>query len=253
MGGVDEAAGAGSPAGAQPADIAGRIQDALLGRAVTAQQVRDHIAGAIAHGFDAVVLPGCWVALGRETIAAAYDEEPAGARTGRLGLGSILDFPYGAAGTATRVAGARAVVQAGADQIDATVNIGLLLSGRYAEFAADLRAVVEAAAPVPVKFMLELPLLDAGQRARVVAAAVEAGAAYVKNASRGAVGIADAATIAYLRSNVPESVGVKASGGIRTMQQVRELLAAGADLIGTSSGVAIVTGQRAAPGTLYSY
>jgi deoxyribose-phosphate aldolase len=136
------------------------------------------------------------------------------------------------------------MAESGADQIDATVDVGLVLSGRHADFSADLRAVVAAAAPVPVKFMLELPLLDDSQRDFVVDVAVEAGAAYVKNASRGAVGIADAATIAYLRRRVPSTVGVKASGGIRTAQQVRELLAAGADLVGTSAGVAIVTGGR---------
>src|SRR5690606_24391592 len=104
----------------------------------------------------------------------------------------------GSSGLAARVAGAAAMAEGGADQIDATIDVGLVLSGRRAEFSADLRAVVAAAAPVPVKFMLELPLLDDSQRDFVVDAAVDAGAAYVKNASRGAVGIADAATIAYL-------------------------------------------------------
>ena len=168
-------------------------------------------------------------------------------------LGATVDFPYGSATTAGRVAEAAALVEAGVDEIDATVTVGLLLSGRTAEFSADLQAVVAAADPVGVKFMLELPLLDRRQRQIAVIAAVEAGARYVKNASRGAVGIADASTIAFLRQMVPPTVGVKASGGIKTVNQVRELLAAGADLIGTSSGVAIVTGKGSPSGSLYSY
>ncbi len=224
------------------AQLAGYIQDTLIGQAITAERVRAQAAGAVRHHFNAVIVPGSWVPLARGLLAGS------GVR-----LGSILDFPYGSSTTAARVAGAAALVAAGVDEIDSTVNIGFLLSGRNAEFAADLSAVVQAAAPVGVKFMLELPLLDARQRQQAVDAAVGSGAAFVKNASRGRVGIADPASIAYLRRSVPPSVGVKASGGIKTIEQVRELLAAGADLIGTSSGVAIVTGQRTSSGSLYSY
>jgi deoxyribose-phosphate aldolase len=155
--------------------------------------------------------------------------------------------------TAGRAAEVRALVDAGVDELDATVNIGYLLSHRLPEFREDISALVRAASPIGVKVMLELPLLTAAQRIRVVEAAADAGVAFVKNASRGAVGIADPGTIAWLRRNVPASIGVKASGGIKTIEQVRLLLAAGADLIGTSSGVSIVGGQAAAKGSLYSY
>ncbi len=228
-----------------PAALASRIQNTLIGQAVTADQVAAQVAGAVRYGFDAITVPGVWVAYARHLLAQAGADA--------IGLGALLDFPYGSSGLAARVAGAAAMAEGGADQIDATIDVGLVLSGRRAEFSADLRAVVAAAAPVPVKFMLELPLLDDSQRDFVVDAAVDAGAAYVKNASRGAVGIADAATIAYLRRRVPQAVGVKASGGIRTAQQVRELLAAGADLVGTSAGVAIVTGGRAKDDSLDRY
>jgi deoxyribose-phosphate aldolase len=235
--------GAVTEAAAEPSvRLAARIQDTLIGQGITARRVEEHVAAAVRYGFNAVIVPGCWVGLARGLLTGS-----------QVRIGSILDFPYGSATTAERVAGAAALLQAGVDEIDSTVNIGYLLSGRRTEFAADLAAVVRAAAPVPVKFMLELPLLDSAQRDVAVAAAVDAGAAYVKNASRGAVGIADPASIGYLRRSVPESVGVKASGGIKTVEQVRELLAAGADLIGTSSGVAIVTGRRGPAGSLYSY
>ncbi len=231
--------------GDDPVSLAACIQNTLVGQAVTASQVAAHVASALQYGFDAVTVPGSWVMYARSLLVQAG---PDAAR-----LGAILDFPYGSSSTAERVAGAAAMAAAGADQIDSTVNVGLVLSGRRADFAADLAAIVQAAAPLPVKFMLELPLLDAAQRDFVVDTAVEAGAAYVKNASRGAVGIADAATIAYLRRRVPATVRVKASGGIRTAQQVRELLAAGADLVGTSAGVAIVTGGRAKDDSLDRY
>ena len=162
------------------------------------------------------------------------------ARSARIG--SIVDYPNGSAITAVRVAEVKALVDAGVDELDATVNVGYLLSSRSQEFAADVAAVVAAAEPVGVKLMLELPLLNARQREHAVKAAIDAGAAFVSIASSGSVGIADPATIAYLRKSVPASIGVKASGGVKTVEQVRALLAAGADLIGTSAGIHIVTG-----------
>src|SRR4029077_6374088 len=92
----------------------------------------------------------------------------------------------------------------------------------------------------PVKIMLELPLLNAQQKQRAVALSIEAGVAYLKNASGGAGGGAKAEQIAFLRRLAPPRVRVKASGGIKTAQQVRELVAAGADLVGTSSGAQIM-------------
>lgn len=233
------------PDGNGPERLAARIQNTLVGQAVTAEQIAAHVADALRYGFDAVTVPGSWVDYARTLLAQAGPNA--------IGLGAILDFPYGSSSTAARVSGAAAARGFGADQIDSTVNAGLVLSGRRADFAADLRAIVQAAAPIPVKFMLELPLLDQAQRDFAVDTAVEAGAAYVKNASRGAVGIADVATIVYLRRRVPDTVGVKASGGIRTAQQVRDLLAAGADLVGTSAGVAIITGGRAKDDSLDRY
>jgi deoxyribose-phosphate aldolase len=225
-----------------PSELARYIQHMLVGQAITESVVRRHVDDAVRLGFNAIVVPGVWAPLARHLL-----------RGSTVRLGGTIDFPYGSSTTAARVAEAGALVDAGIDEIDSTVTVGLLLSGRAPEFIADLKAVVAAAAPVGVKFMLELPLLDRRQREIAVTAAVEAGAAYVKNASRGAVGIADPSTIAYLRQMVPASVGVKASGGIKTVGQVRELLAAGADLVGTSAGVAIVTGKGSPSGSLYSY
>ncbi len=222
--------------------LAGRIQHTLIGQAITERQVRRHVQETLTHGFDAVVVPPCWVWAARNELRGTAAR-----------IGSIVDFPNGSSLTGARVAEVKALVEAGVDELDATVNVGYLLSGRVREFAADLAAVVGAAEPVGVKLMLELPLLDARQREQAVQAAIDAGAAFVSIASRGAVGIADPATIAYLRRSVPASMGVKASGGVKTVEQVRALLSSGADLIGTSAGISIVTGTGAVRGSLYSY
>jgi deoxyribose-phosphate aldolase len=231
------------PAELLPAEqLSGRIQHTLIGQAITEREVRAHVQEALEHGFDAAFVPPCWVWAARDELRGTVAR-----------IGSIVDYPNGSATTSTRVAEVQALVDAGVDELDATVNVGYLLSGRVREFGADLAAVVAAAEPVGVKLMLELPLLDARQRERAVSAAIDAGAAFVTIASRGSVGIADPATIAYLRRSVPPSMGVKASGGVKTVEQVRALLTAGADLIGTSAGIHIVTGTGAVRGSLYSY
>jgi deoxyribose-phosphate aldolase len=123
-------------------------------------------------------------------------------------------------------------------------NVGFLLSGMEKEYADDIRGVVEAAQGCPVKIMLELPLLNTAQRQRAIELSIEAGVSYLKNASGGAVGVATPEDIRFLRRSAPAHVRVKASGGIKTEQQVRELLAAGADLVGTSAAVAIIKQAR---------
>src|SRR5260370_39508745 len=82
-------------------------------------------------------------------------------------------------------------------------NVGFLLSGMEKAYLDDIRGVVQAAGNVPVKIMLELPLLNPGQRDRAVALSIEAGVAYLKNASGGAVGVATPEDIRYLRRGAP--------------------------------------------------
>lgn len=152
---------------------------------------------------------------------------------------------------------ARNLVADGVEEIDLMPNVGFLLSGMEQEYFEDIRGVVGAAGDVPVKIMLELPLLSPGQRDRAIALSIEAGVRYLKNASGGAVGIATPDEIRFLRRVAPPGVGVKASGGIKTARQVRDLIEAGADLVGTSSGAKIMREvlprQRSATGSKDSY
>lgn len=214
------------------AELAACIQSTIIRADVTAEQVTAHCRDCLELGFDAAMVPGIWVA---ETARLL--------RGSRVKVASCIDFPLGIATTAGRAAEAQALVAAGARELDIMIQLGYLKSGMFAEFAADLRAVVEAARPARVKVMLELPLLDPALRERAVALAVAAGVHWLKNASGGAVGVATPEDIRFLRERAPVGVGVKASGGIKTREQVMALLAAGAELVGTSSGVQIVSGR----------
>lgn len=218
-----------------PADVAGRIQHTLIRIDATRDEVERHCHECLEYGFDAAMVAGNWLPVARRILSGSH-----------IKLASAVDFPTGEMTTAGKVAEARELVALGAIELDVAANIGWLRSGMEREFRDDLAAVVDAARPAIVKVMLELPLLTAQQRDRAVDLAVEAGVAYVKNASSSAIEVATPASIAYLRARVPRDVGVKASGGIKAFAQAAALLAAGADLLGSSAGVAIVTGAEAA-------
>ena len=128
------------------------------------------------------------------------------------------------------------------DRIDIGVQIGWLKDKEYTKFRNDIAGVVSAG--VPVKVMLELPLLSLDERKVAVELAVEAGAKVLKNASSGAVEKASVESIKFLKSLAPEGVQVKGSGGISTFEHALELLKAGADLVGSSNSIAIVSGNE---------
>ena len=214
---------------AEAARLAARIQHTLISNVLTNSLWEAHVAECLKYKFHAAMIPPAWVRLTAQAV-----------RHSGVRVASFVDFPYGTMTSAVKTYEASQLVDEGAEEIDLMPNVGFLLSGMEREYYADIRGVVEAAGKVPVKIMLELPLLNEHQRERAVALSIEAGVAYLKNASGGAVGVATADDICFLRRIAPMNVGVKASGGIKTAKQVRELLAAGADLLGTSSGVRIM-------------
>jgi len=210
--------------------MAGRIQHTLIEAGTTRDAVIRHARECIEYGFDAAMVAGSWV----DVVAAELDG------TG-IPVASALDFPIvGSMTTAGKAREAEELVRLGAQQIDIGVQIGWLKSGEYDRFRDDIAAVV--ACGVPVKVMLELPLLTPAERDAAVDLSIEAGAAYLKNASSGAIETANPAGIRYLVERAAGRAKVKASGGIKSRAQVQALLDAGADLVGSSAGVAIVTG-----------
>lgn len=210
-------------------NLAPYIQHTLIDTGVTEAQMVAHAEEAVKHGFNAAMVPASWVPLVADVL-----------RGTDVKVASALDFPTcGVMTSAGKAAEAEALARAGADEIDCGVQIGWLKSGRYDDFRRDIEGVV--AAGVPVKVMLELPLLTAAEKEAAVELSIEAGAAFLKNASSGSVEIANPASVEYLVARAPEGVKVKASGGIKSVEQARSLIAAGAVLLGTSAGIALVT------------
>jgi deoxyribose-phosphate aldolase len=210
-------------------DVATRMQSTLIQTGVTREEIIRHCADCRLFGFNAAMVPARFVRVAVEQLEGSS-----------VIVASAVDFPYGLMSTVGKQAEACAVVAMGAAEVDIGIPIGLVKDGAYGELEADISGVVRAIEPVPIKVMLELPLLTAEERDRVVDLTVSAGAAFVKNASSGAVGAATPEDMRYLRQRAPAHVGVKASGGIKTWDHVVSLLEAGADLVGTSAAVAII-------------
>ncbi|HPU02661.1 MAG TPA: deoxyribose-phosphate aldolase [Rhodoglobus sp.] len=220
--------------------VARHIQHTLIEADSTRDRMVDHARECIEWGFNAAMVPGSWVPV----VAAEL------AGTGVL-TASALDFPIvGTMTSAGKAAEAAELVRLGANQIDIGVQIGWLKSGLWDAFRDDIAGVV-AAAGVPIKVMLELPLLTPEERRVAVELSIEAGAAYLKNASSGAVETANPASIAWLVKAAAGRALVKASGSIKSLDQVRSLLEAGADLVGTSAGIQIVSDSATAATSSY--
>ncbi|ABL80086.1 MULTISPECIES: deoxyribose-phosphate aldolase [unclassified Nocardioides] len=213
-----------------PAELAPYIQHTLIAVGTTREQTIAHAQQCVEHGFDAAMVAGSWVGLTAEVLAG----------TG-ITVASALDFPtVGVMTSAGKAAEAAELVRLGARELDIGVQVGWLRSGDHDAFREDIAGVVRAAG-VPVKVMLELPLLTPSERDAAVDLACEAGAAYLKNASSGAIEVASPASIRYLVDRAPAGVLVKASGGIKSRDQIVALLEAGAAKVGTSAGVEVVT------------
>jgi deoxyribose-phosphate aldolase len=141
-------------------------------------------------------------------------------------------------------------VSDGAREIDMVLNIGALRGGEYDHVEADIRAVVAAAQSQGgiVKVILETCLLTNEQKVAACEISKRAGAAFVKTSTGFSKSGSTVEDVALMRRTVGPEMGVKASGGIRSIQDVKAMVAAGATRIGSSSGVKIVQGEGATGG-----
>ncbi|SDK74884.1 deoxyribose-phosphate aldolase [Maridesulfovibrio ferrireducens] len=153
---------------------------------------------------------------------------------------SVIGFPSGATLTEVKMIEAMRTVEKGAQELDMVVNVGALKAGDINTFLKDIFMTVEGAGGVPVKAIIETGLLDDDQKKQACALAVKAGASFVKTCTGFNCGSATVEDIKLMRASVGKSVGVKASGGIKTYDHACELVAAGATRLGTSSSIKII-------------
>lgn len=207
------------------ASVAARIEHTVLGPTTTATDLTETLDVALEEGMRACV-PPCYVSQASEYTPV-------------VDLATVVGFPHGQHTTGTKAAEAVTLVDRGADELDMVANIGYLKGGDDEAFRRDIEEVV-AATTVPVKVIVEAPLLDESEKHRAGKLAAEAGADYLKTATGFSEGGATVEDVALLGTYLP----VKASGGIGSWEKAAAMFDAGAERIGASSGDAILEDFR---------
>jgi deoxyribose-phosphate aldolase len=221
------------------------IDHTLLRADATQNDIVNICREARNHNFASVCVNSYWVPL----VASQLAGSP-------VKVCTVVGFPLGATSTEAKVAETEAALRAGAEEIDMVQNIGALRSGQDDAVMTDIAAVVEAAhrAGAIVKVILETALLDDSQKVRASILAKMAKADFVKTSTGFGPSGATAHDVALMRLAVGPEMGVKASGGIRTLEDLKKMAAAGATRIGASASVKIVeatTGKPESPATGY--
>ena len=223
--------------GATAGGVAGAIDHTLLKPAATRADIVRVCQEALQHSFASVCVNTTWIGLVAQLL-----------KSGKTMPIAVVGFPLGAMVTPAKAAETREAIRLGAEEIDMVINIGLLKGRDYDAVLEDIRAVVAAAQGRPVKVILETAMLDREEKIAGCALSKAAGAAFVKTSTGFGGGGATVEDIRLMREVVGADMQVKASGGVRTIADAQAMLAAGADRLGASASVTIVTGGTAKGG-----
>ena len=228
--------------------LAGLIDHTLLKPDATADKVAQLCFEAKKYHFASVCVNPSYVKLCADLLKGTD-----------VKVCTVIGFPLGATATEVKVFEAQNAIEHGATEIDMVMNIGALKAGDSETVAHDIHEVAKAAhgADALLKVIIETSLLTDEEKVVACLLAKEAGADYVKTSTGFSGGGATVHDIALMRRTVGPELGVKASGGIHSLEEAEQMIAAGATRIGASAGVKIVQGEKpeakpaAAPGSAY--
>ncbi|KJL04639.1 MULTISPECIES: deoxyribose-phosphate aldolase [Priestia] len=215
-------------------NITGIIDHTLLKADATEEQVTVLAQEAKEYSFASVCVNPTWVKKAAELLKDAPEVK----------VCTVIGFPLGATTSAVKAFETTNAIENGADEVDMVINIGALKDKNYDLVQSDIQAVVDAAkGKALVKVIIETALLTDEEKATVSELAVKAGADFVKTSTGFSTGGATVEDVALMRKTVGPDVGVKASGGVRGLEDAKAMIEAGATRIGASSGVSIAKGQ----------
>ena len=213
--------------------LAGCIDHTLLDAAATSEQFRQLCLEAKTCGFHTVCVNGRWVALVADLLAGST-----------VATGGVVSLPLGADSTKIKVAQAKEAIFAGADEIDMVADLAAIIEADSDYLLHQLRAVLKVCRsmrpPVVLKVIIASAALNKEQKIFACRIAQEAGVDFIKTST--GLHPAGGATVEDIRlmKEAAPNCRIKAAGGIRTARQALEMLEAGAERIGTSSGVQIM-------------
>ena len=197
----------------------------------TEESIRQLIKEAKEYHFASVCVNPTWVSLAANELKGTD-----------VKVCTVIGFPLGANTQETKVFETKDAIEKGAQEVDMVINISKLKDGDDEYVKSDIAGVVEAAkGQALVKVIIETCLLTNEEKERACRLAAEAGADFVKTSTGFSTGGATVEDVALMRKTVGNTVGVKASGGVRTKEDAKAMMEAGANRLGASSGIAIVS------------
>lgn len=212
-------------------NYAAMIDHTLLKQDATKGQIEQICAEAKQYVFASVCVNPTWIKLAASLLEGTD-----------VKVCTVIGFPLGASTSEAKAFETRDAIEKGATEIDMVINVGELKDGNYDYVQKDIEAVVKAANGTLVKVIIESCLLTDEEKVKACELAVAAGADYVKTSTGFSTGGATPEDIALMRKTVGPTIGVKASGGVRSLEDMKAMIDNGATRIGASSGVAIMNG-----------
>ncbi|MED4354182.1 deoxyribose-phosphate aldolase [Schinkia azotoformans] len=215
-------------------NLAGLIDHTLLKANATKAEVMKLLEEAKQYQFASVCINPTWV----ETAAEFLHNTP------EVKVCTVIGFPLGATTPEVKAFETKNAIENGANEVDMVINIGALKDRQYDLVETDIKAVVDAAkGKALTKVIIETCLLTDEEKEKACELAVKAGADFVKTSTGFSTGGATIEDVALMRKTVGPGIGVKASGGVRNLEDAEAVIKAGANRIGASSGVEIVNGE----------
>lgn len=215
-------------------NIAAYIDHTNLKPEAAAKDIKILCEQALEYQFCSVCISPCYVSLAKDFLSGSS-----------VKVCTVVGFPLGANTTAVKGLETMRAVAEGADEIDMVLNIGALKGRNYSFAEADIRAVVQAAAGnALVKVIIETCLLTDEEKKTACVLSQKAGADFVKTSTGFSSGGAREEDICLMRQAIGNTMKIKAAGGIRDYETAKKMILAGADRIGSSSGISIVLEQR---------
>ena len=219
-------------------NIAHTIDHTLLAPEATTEQIDNLCDEAQQYEFYSVCILPRWIEHAKKRLGGS-----------KVKVVTVISFPHGNDLSTSKALASQQAKNAGADEIDMVMNLGWAKSGNWPAVESDIAQVVKAVKPTPVKVILETCLLSVEQIQKACHAATQAGAKFVKTSTGFSKAGATIEAVRLMKSSIPPTMEVKASGGIRDLPTALAMIQAGATRLGTSSGAAIISGK----GDLTSY
>ncbi len=211
-------------------NFAQMIDHTLLKPEATEAEIQKLCKEAMEHGFASVCVNPTYVPICARLLSGSLSR-----------VCTVIGFPLGATSVKTKVFEAKNAYENGADEFDMVINIGALKDGMDEFIAEEIASIVKAVGGKTVKVIIETALLTEDEIVRACKQVVAGGAHFVKTSTGHSSGGATTEHVRLMRATVGKNCGVKASGGIRTYEDANRMVEAGANRIGTSAGVVIVT------------